>query len=134
MPLPRWVRRRRLSVSFAVTTLSLVALVLANAGERPLPMRDSGRQKLTIAGRNWLPDPTTAETAPPDAVRGDCPRPSDPDPLLGARTRMPGNWRGLNPVSKDLPIVVMAGHADSQAMDGAGTPGYAVDAPLSWPL
>ena len=40
---------------------------------------------------------------------------------------MPGSWQGLVPVSKDLPIVVMAGHADSQAMDGAGTPGYAVD-------
>ena len=127
MPLPGWMCRRRTSVSFAVTTLSLVALVLANAGERPLQPKDSGQQDLTVAGRNWLPDPPAAETPPPAAVNGNCPRPSDPDPLLGARTRMPGSWRGLDPVSKDLPIVVMAGHADSQAMDGAGTPGYAVD-------
>ena len=127
MPLPSWVRRRRISVSFAVTTLSLTALVLANAGERPLLPKDSERANLIVAGRNWLPDTTTAKPATPAVLSGTCPRPSDPDPLLGARTRMPGSWQGLDPVRKDLPIVVMAGHADSQAMDGAGTPGYAVD-------
>ena len=127
MPLPGWVRRRRISVSFAVTTLSLVASVLAKAGERPLLPTDSERTNLIVAGRNWLPDSTTTKPRTPAAVDGNCPRPSDPDPLLGARTRMPGSWQGLVPVSKDLPIVVMAGHADSQAMDGAGTPGYAVD-------
>lgn len=127
MPCPGWVRRRRIFVSFSVTTLSLVALVLANAGERPLRPTDSKQTTLTVAGRNWLPESTTAKPANPAVVDGSCPRPSDPDPLLGARTRMPGSWQGLVPVSKDLPIVVMAGHADSQAMDGAGTPGYAVD-------
>jgi hypothetical protein len=127
MPLPGWGRRRRISVSFAVTTLSLVALVLAKAGERPLLPTDSERTNLIVAGRNWLPDSTTTKPRTPAAVDGNCPRPSDPDPLLGARTRMPGSWQGLVPVSEDLPIVVMAGHADSQAMDGAGTPGYAVD-------
>ena len=40
MPCPGWVRRRRIFVSFSVTTLSLVALVLANAGERPLRPTD----------------------------------------------------------------------------------------------
>ena len=127
MPLPGWVRRRRISVSFAVTTLSLVASVLAKAGGRPLLTTDSERTNLIVTGRNWLPDSTTTKPRTPAAVDGNCPRPSDPDPLLGARTRMPGSWQGLVPVSKDLPIVVMAGHADSQAMDGAGTPGYAVD-------
>ena len=56
-----------------------------------------------------------------------CPAPGNPDPLLGPRTRMPGRWIGRGAVKPDLPIVVMAGHADSQAMASAGTPGFAVD-------
>ena len=34
----------------------------------------------------------------------------------------------------DLPIVVMAGHADSQAMASAGTPGFAVDVSKQAPM
>ena len=34
---------------------------------------------------------------------------------------------GRQPVKPDIPIVVMAGHADSQAMASSGTPGHAVD-------
>ena len=56
-----------------------------------------------------------------------CPVSGNPDPLLGPRTRMPGRWVGRGAVKPDLPIVVMAGHADSQAMASAGTPGFAVD-------
>ena len=56
-----------------------------------------------------------------------CPFPGNPDPLLGSRTRLPGRWLGRATVQKDVPIVVMAGHADSQGMASAGTPGFAVD-------
>ncbi|MEB3254106.1 MAG: N-acetylmuramoyl-L-alanine amidase [Synechococcus sp.] len=56
-----------------------------------------------------------------------CPTPANPDPLLGQRTRRPGRWVGHQPVSPQLPIVVMAGHADSQGMASAGSPGFAVD-------
>ena len=56
-----------------------------------------------------------------------CPATGNPDPLLGPRTRIPGRWIGRGAVKPDLPIVVMAGHADSQAMASAGTPGFAVD-------
>ena len=106
MALPGWIRRRRISLTISLTTLSL--LLLAKAAEPP---------------RNWLPDPPERK----EPVIASCPAITNPDPLMGPRTRMPGRWRGLAPVSPDLPIVVMAGHADSQNMDGSGTPGYAVD-------
>ena len=125
MPLPSWVRRRRISVSFAVTTLSLVALVLANAGERPLLPKDSERENLIVAGRNWLPDTTKAKPTTPAVLSGT--RSIRSRSLAGSQNPHAGSWQGLDPVRKDLPIAVMAGHADSQAMDGAGTPGYAVD-------
>ena len=109
MPLPGWIRRRRISLTISLTSLSL--LLLAKAAEPP---------------RNWLPDPPERK----EPVVASCPAISNPDPLMGPRTRMPGRWKGLVPVSPDLPIVVMAGHADSQNMDGSGTPGYAVDVEL----
>ena len=56
-----------------------------------------------------------------------CPAPSQPDPLLGPRTKIAGRWVGRGKAPSNLPIVVMAGHADSQATGSAGTPGYAVD-------
>lgn len=37
------------------------------------------------------------------------------------------NWVGTVVPSKQMPILVMAGHADSQRMHGSGTPGRAVD-------
>ena len=48
------------------------------------------------------------------------------DPLTGPRAALIKNWIGLRSLPVDTPILVMAGHADSQAMAGAGTPGEAV--------
>jgi hypothetical protein len=48
------------------------------------------------------------------------------DPLTGPRSQLPKDWAGLRLVPADTPILVMAGHADSQQIKGAGTPGAAV--------
>ena len=48
------------------------------------------------------------------------------DPLTGPRSRLSRDWVGLRSVPADTPILVMAGHADSQNISGAGTPGEAV--------
>lgn len=48
------------------------------------------------------------------------------DPLTGPRSRLTRDWVGLRAVPADTPILVMAGHADSQNISGAGTPGEAV--------
>ncbi len=47
-------------------------------------------------------------------------------PLTGPIVQPSGKWIGRVPVSKSLSILVMAGHADSQGMAGAGTAGEAV--------
>ena len=47
-----------------------------------------------------------------------------PMPATGARGK---NWVGTTRPKAALPILVMAGHADSQRMAGSGTPGRAVD-------
>ncbi len=36
-------------------------------------------------------------------------------------------WEGTNKVEEDIPILILAGHADSQGIAGAGTSGEAVD-------
>ncbi|MFQ6538896.1 MULTISPECIES: hypothetical protein [Aphanothece] len=53
----------------------------------------------------------------------------DPDPLTGPRSRLSRNkdWVGLRPLAAGTEILVMAGHADSQGIAGAGTAGEAVD-------
>lgn len=48
------------------------------------------------------------------------------DPLTGVRSWMRKDWIGLRSVSPNTPILVMAGHADSQGMAGSGTSGEAV--------
>ena len=48
------------------------------------------------------------------------------DPLTGPRGRLGRDWVGLRPLPAETPILVMAGHADSQNMAGAGTSGEAV--------
>lgn len=45
------------------------------------------------------------------------------DPLTGPRSRLPKDWIGLRSVPPNTPILVMAGHADSQNIGGAGTSG-----------
>jgi len=50
------------------------------------------------------------------------------DPITGPRSRLARDWIGLRAVDPDTPILVLAGHADSQGMAGAGTSGAAVAA------
>jgi hypothetical protein len=49
------------------------------------------------------------------------------DRLTGSRSRLPRDWVGTRVLPRDVPILVMAGHADSQGIAGAGTSGFAVD-------
>ena len=47
-------------------------------------------------------------------------------PLTGVRSPMRKDWIGLRSVTPNTPILVMAGHADSQGIAGSGTGGEAV--------
>ncbi len=47
--------------------------------------------------------------------------------LIGEGSNLPARWIGTKHVNKDIPILILAGHADSQGLVGAGTPGEAVD-------
>jgi hypothetical protein len=49
------------------------------------------------------------------------------DPLTGPRSRLSRDWIGLRPLPADTQILILAGHADSQGIAGAGTGGEAVD-------
>lgn len=117
-PIPAWMQRKRVTIPISVILLSMVALVPSQAKEQSLWIQGSAAAK-------------SNGTLPQQPV---CPTPANPDPLLGARTRKPGRWVGTTPVAKNAPIVVMAGHADSQGMDSAGTPGYAVGVKKQAPM
>ena len=115
MPLQDRKHQRRLAIALTITGASLVTLAMTQA-----------------EGKNWLqsqPEQQSAATPATGSPVGSrpCPAPAIPDPLLGPRTRAPGRWVGRQPVKPNIPIVVMAGHADSQAMASSGTPGHAVD-------
>ena len=47
--------------------------------------------------------------------------------IIGKRSNQTANWTGIKDVYKNIPILILAGHADSQGIAGAGTPGEAVD-------
>ncbi len=47
--------------------------------------------------------------------------------LIGEGSNLPATWVGTKDVDKNIPILILAGHADSQGLSGAGTPGEAVD-------
>jgi len=47
--------------------------------------------------------------------------------IIGESSNVPATWVGTINVDKNIPILVLAGHADSQGLAGAGTPGEAVD-------
>ncbi len=49
------------------------------------------------------------------------------DPLTGPRSRLSKNWLGTGLLPSHTQILVLAGHADSQGIAGAGTSGAAVD-------
>ncbi len=52
---------------------------------------------------------------------------SDLELIIGDKSKLPASWVGTKNVSKDIPILILAGHSDSQGLSGAGTPGEAVD-------
>ncbi len=47
--------------------------------------------------------------------------------IIGEASNIPSSWVGIRDVDKNIPILILAGHADSQGFAGAGTPGEAVD-------
>ncbi len=47
--------------------------------------------------------------------------------FLGPKVNKDAHWLGNQVVSSSIPILVLAGHADSQKIEGAGTSGQAVD-------
>ena len=47
--------------------------------------------------------------------------------IIGESSNLPAAWVGSEVVDKNVPILILAGHADSQGLAGAGTPGEAVD-------
>ena len=51
----------------------------------------------------------------------------DFDLIIGDSSSTPAKWVGSKDVDKNIPILILAGHADSQGFAGAGTPGEAVD-------
>ncbi len=51
----------------------------------------------------------------------------DLDRIIGERSNLPATWVGSLDVDKNIPILILAGHADSQGLAGAGTSGEAVD-------
>ena len=61
------------------------------------------------------------------ATSAQAPVPQDADPLTGVRVAAPVDWKGRKTTPDNLEILVLAGHADSQGMEGAGTSGAAVD-------
>ena len=46
--------------------------------------------------------------------------------IIGDASNLPATWVGSKDVDKNIPILILAGHADSQGFAGAGTPGEAV--------
>lgn len=64
----------------------------------------------------------------PVASRGLSPNPAGPesDPLTGPRSPLTRDWVGVRTLPTATPILVMAGHADSQNIAGSGTSGAAV--------
>tara|TARA_B100000965_G_scaffold273856_1_gene231878 strand:+ start:719 stop:1543 length:825 start_codon:yes stop_codon:yes gene_type:complete len=46
--------------------------------------------------------------------------------IIGESSNLPTNWIGTKIVNKNIPILILAGHADSQGLEGSGTSGEAV--------
>ena len=51
----------------------------------------------------------------------------DLDLLIGQESKLPAFWIGIQDVKQDIPILILAGHSDSQGLAGAGTSGEAVE-------
>ena len=91
----------RLSALLSATTLATLTAAL---GPAPLAAQISVPGQASLLARN----------------------PGSTDPLTGVRSAMRKDWIGLRSVAPDTPILVMAGHADSQGIAGSGTSGEAV--------
>ena len=88
-------------------------------------------RRIALALVGVLAVPLAAEAGLMDILESMKPAPpvrNEPQlPLLPATPGRGKNWVGDRMPKKDMPILVLAGHADSQRMYGAGTPGRAVD-------
>jgi hypothetical protein len=80
-----------------------------------------------LLGRRWLAPLLIGTLALGSAAAAQAPLVANADPLTGPRSRLSKNWLGQAPLPADTPILVLAGHADSQGIGGAGTAGAAVD-------
>ena len=58
----------------------------------------------------------------------------DFETLLGDRVQLNAKWEGRALAPKSQPILILAGHADSQGIAGAGTAGEAVDLHSATPM
>ncbi len=58
----------------------------------------------------------------------------DFETLIGPKVRLEGQWAGRTKVDKNISILILAGHADSQGIAGAGTAGAAVDLKAAAPM
>jgi len=103
----------------------------------PIPFSASGPGRLlpalwpaftlALLGPLLAPIPAPAQSLnPPGALASRIP--GSVDPLTGVRSPMRKDWIGLRSVAPNTPILVMAGHADSQGIAGSGTSGEAVGA------
>ena len=52
---------------------------------------------------------------------------NDLERIIGEGSKLSAHWVGTKEVDKNIPILILAGHADSQGLAGAGTSGEAVD-------
>ncbi len=59
---------------------------------------------------------------------------TDIDTILGDKVELYSEWKGENKVTFLIPILVMAGHADSQGIEGSGTAGSLVDLHKASPM
>jgi len=106
-------RPHPLSLLLAAAALAPVDLVAAAARAQPVDGLQPRNAALLPPGES----PSTGWNNDTDGAV---------DPLTGPRSRLARDWVGLRTVPADTPILVMAGHADSQNISGSGTPGEAV--------
>lgn len=96
----------------------------------PLAGLAQNQSALELASRSEAGEGAPTSDANQLVGRSVSPNPAGPgsDPLTGPRSRLPRDWVGTRSLAANTPILVLAGHADSQNMGGAGTPGAAVTA------
>jgi hypothetical protein len=101
----------------SISRLSVLAAVLVTGLTPPAPRAQALPVSMVVHTRGGS-DPTlrASSARAPGAI----------DPLTGVRSPMRKDWIGLRSVAPNTPILVMAGHADSQGIAGSGTSGEAV--------